>query len=138
MSDTCILGIDPGRDKCGVAILSAADKVCCQQVVDTGRLLEEVHRLYDEYNFSMIIIGNGTTSKEASRRLQSEFPDIQLAVRDEYYTTQLARKEYWKAKPPRGWRKLLPTSMQVPPEPVDDFVAVILAKRYFAEIKERL
>ena len=53
-----------------------------------------------------------------------------LEVVDEYYTTQLARKEYWQARPPKGWRRLLPVSMQVPPEPVDDFVAVLLAQRY--------
>ena len=51
--------------------------------------------------------------------------------------TELAKKAYWKAKPPRGWRRLLPVSMQVPPVPVDDFVAVILAQRYLADVKQR-
>ena len=32
--------------------------------------------------------------------------------------------------PPRGWRRLLPVSMQMPPEPYDDYVAVILAQRF--------
>ena len=32
----------------------------------------------------------------------------------------------------RGLRRLLPTSMQVPPVPVDDFVAVILGTRFLA------
>ena len=34
-----------------------------------------------------------------------------------------------KAAAAKGWRKLLPVTMQVPPEPVDDLVAVILARR---------
>ncbi|HKM17981.1 MAG TPA: pre-16S rRNA-processing nuclease YqgF, partial [Limnochordia bacterium] len=32
--------------------------------------------------------------------------------------------------PPRGWRRLLPVSLQTPPVPIDDYVAVILAQRY--------
>ena len=51
---------------------------------------------------------------------------------DEYNTTQLAKGEYWKANPPRGLKKLIPITMQVPPVPVDDYVAVILARRYIA------
>ena len=75
----------------------------------------------------------GTTSREARARLQKALPDLCIEVVDEYRTTDLAKKAYWKAKPPRGWRRLLPVTMQVPPEPVDDFVAVILASRYIKE-----
>ena len=75
---------------------------------------------------------NGTTSKEARARLARAFPALPVAVVDEYRTTDLARGEYWRAHPPRGLRRLLPTSMQVPPVPVDDFVAVILGTRFLA------
>ena len=53
-------------------------------------------------------------------------------VVDEYRTTEMAKKEYWKVNPPRGLKKLIPLGMQVPPVPVDDFVAVILARRYIS------
>jgi hypothetical protein len=56
-----------------------------------------------------------------------------VLVRDEYRTTELAKGEYWKANPPKGWRRLIPVTMQVPPVPVDDFVAVILARRFLPE-----
>ena len=56
--------------------------------------------------------------------------DVLLPVVDEYRTTELAKREYWKAHPPTGWRRFLPVTMQVPPEPVDDFVAVLLGRRY--------
>ena len=42
----------------------------------------------------------------------------------------MGKREYQAT--PRGLRRLLPTSMQVPPVPVDDFVAVILGTRYLA------
>ena len=39
--------------------------------------------------------------------------------------------DYWREHPPRGLMRLIPVTMQVPPVPVDDYVAVILAERYF-------
>ena len=55
---------------------------------------------------------------------------IDALWRLEYRTTDDAKRAYWAAHPPTGWRRFFPTSMQVPPAPVDDFVAVLLAKRY--------
>jgi hypothetical protein len=45
-------------------------------------------------------------------------------------STLEARDLYWKEVPPRGWRRLVPLSLQVPPEPIDDFAAVVLARRH--------
>jgi len=128
-----ILGLDPGRDKCGVAVLAADNSVLYQRVIDTEKMPDIICSLREEYEADILVIGNGTTSKEAQKRIGGKCPSLHLEIVDEYFTTQLARKEYWNAKPPRGWRRFLPTSMQVPPEPVDDFVAVILARRYLEE-----
>ena len=53
---------------------------------------------------------------------------VVLAVVDEYRTTDAAREEYWRIHPPAGWRRLVPRGMLVPPEPVDDLAALILAR----------
>ncbi|ORU00932.1 Resolvase, RNase H domain protein [Anaerovibrio sp. JC8] len=128
-----ILSVDPGRDKCGVAALNIDGTVLYQRVVETAAMPGKISRLKREYEADILVIGNGTTSSEAQEHIKGECPELQIVEMDEYFTTQLARREYWKVKPPRGWRKLLPTSMQEPPEPVDDFVAVILARRYLEE-----
>jgi hypothetical protein len=99
-------------------------------------LITEVSAAKAEYGFSRLVMGNGTTSKTAHKRLDA-VPDLELIVRDEYRTTEMARGEYWKAHPPKGWRRLLPVTMQVPPVPVDDFVAVILARRFLKEQEEK-
>lgn len=130
-----ILAVDPGRDKCGVAALSTDGTVLYQRVVDTASLSNIIDSLKRDHEADILVIGNGTTSREAQTRIKNVCPDLQLVEVDEYFTTQLARREYWKVKPPKGWRKLLPTSMQEPPEPVDDFVAVILARRFLEEHK---
>ncbi len=130
-----IAALDPGRDKCGFAVLRDSGEVLCQRVIHTDNLIEEINAAKADYGFSRLIMGNGTTSKIAHKRLM-EVPDLEVIIRDEYRTTELAKGEYWKAHPPKGWRRLLPVTMQVPPVPVDDFVAVILARRFFKEQEE--
>ena len=127
-----IAALDPGRDKCGFAVLDEDGRVLCQRVIETQNLIAEITTAKATYGFSRLIMGNGTTSKEARQRL-SEVPALEILVRDEYRTTEMAKGEYWKANPPKGWRRLLPVTMQVPPVPVDDFVAVILGRRYLKE-----
>ena len=79
--------------------------------------------------FSMVIVGNGTRSKNLIEELRERMPQVGILVVDERDTTLQARERYWLHNPRSGWRKLLPASMQVPPAPVDDFVALILAER---------
>lgn len=124
-----IMAVDPGRDKCGMAVLSAQGEILWRQVVETASLPELARKRFEEYQPKLLVLGNGTTSKAAEARLKETFPELEVRVVDEYRTTEEAKKLYWQVNPPKGWRKLLPLSMQVPPEPVDDLVAVILAQR---------
>ena len=121
------IGIDPGRDKCGVAVLNSVGKIFFQQVVATENLSEIIKKLSDLFDIELAILGDGTTHKSAEKILK-EFFSVRIV--DEKHTTELARKIYWQKNPPQGWRKLLPTSLQVPPEPVDAIVAEILVKRF--------
>ena len=132
-----IAALDPGRDKCGFAVLERSGRVCMQRVIATAALEQEVQAAQLQYGFTQLIEGNGTTSQSARQRLTEALPDLTILVVDEYRTTELAKGEYWKAYPPRGWRRLLPVTMQVPPVPVDDFVAVILARRYLEQMEEK-
>jgi len=130
-----VAAVDPGRDKCGLAVVSDAGEILLQKVIATEHLEKEAKAAVAAHGPACFLLGNGTTSKKAESRLRSAIHPLPVQVVDEYRTTELARKEYWKANPPSGWRRLLPTSMQVPPVPVDDFVAVLLAKRYLSAQK---
>ena len=125
-----VAAMDPGRDKCGLALLSEDGEILFQKVIETGRMVEDVADAVSRHKADIFLLGNGTTSKEAGKRIRAALPELDLRVVDEYRTTEMAKREYWKANPPTGWRRFLPTTMQVPPVPVDDFVAVILARRY--------
>jgi hypothetical protein len=62
-------------------------------------------------------------------RIREYLPSMGILVVDEKDTTFQARERYWEYHPRRGWRRLLPSTLQVPPDPVDDYVALILAER---------
>ena len=122
------MGIDPGRDKCGVAILTAAGEIKYQHVVPTEELDAVIKNLAAQFDIEKVILGDGTTHKAAAKKISAAGLTFQLV--DEKHTTEEARREFWKKNPPHGWRKFLPTSMQVPPEPVDAIVAEILVRRF--------
>lgn len=125
-----LAAVDPGRDKCGVAVASDTGDILWHKVIKTESLVTTLARLKEKYNFKKLVIGNGTTSKDAQQKINSSQLALEINVVDEYRTTDMARKLYWKLNPPTGLKKLIPTSMQVPKVPVDDLVAVILAKRF--------
>ena len=37
--------------------------------------------------------------------------------------------------PPKGWKKLIPLGMQVPPVPVDDYAAIVIGRKYLKDNK---
>lgn len=127
-----VLAIDPGTLKCGVAVVKGAEgHILHRSVVATGELASEVARLSQEHPPSTILVGSGTSSASAIEAVEKlNIAPIKLV--DEVMTSIAARKRYFKENPPRGLRRLLPTSLQTPPVPYDDYVAVILAERYLS------
>lgn len=123
-----IMGVDPGKDKCGVAVLDSDGEVKFSEVIATSEFETVMQKLSAQFEIELIILGNGTTHANAEKKLRAM--GLTVKVVDEKFTTEQARKLYWKKFPPKGWRKILPTSMQVPPVPVDNLVAEILVNRY--------
>lgn len=133
-SDTCsapVLAIDPGSDKCGIAVVSSSLEVLERIIVAPERVAETVQTLAETYNIQKVAIGNATTSRKLRQTLGTHLPHIEFVSIDEKNSTLEARALYWKATPPRGWRRFLPLSLQLPPTPIDDFAAVVLAFRFF-------
>lgn len=125
------LGIDPGKEKCGLAVVEREGKnlnILIRKISKTSEIKNAVREIYDEFKPSLCVIGNGTQSKEVQTKVREEIPSISMLILDETDTSIRARERYWEHHPRRGWRRLLPSSLQVPQEPVDDFVAVILAE----------
>ena len=131
MSNAVVLAVDPGRDKCGMAVM-AGSRVLAKRVVPAGDLGATAARWVREFGVNRLALGDRTGRENARAALAAALPDLPIAVVDEAGTTEAARVRYFADHPPRGWRRLIPTSMQVPPEPYDDYVAVLLAERSLA------
>lgn len=131
-----IISIDPGREKCGIAAVHRQKGILHKCIIETPGLAAIIKEWVIKYQTKIVIMGNGTSSKEAKILLENIEIDgnaLQVTLVDEYRTTDEGRRRYWRENPPQGLRRLIPVTMQTPPHPVDDYVAVILAERYLGK-----
>lgn len=133
MERKVVLAIDPGSSKCGLALVVRAKvgelDLLWHNVVPTESLESMMIEARAVEPYNMIIVGNGTSSSTILDRIRESFPAIGVLVVNERDTTLQAREKYWQHHPRKGWRRLFPSSMQVPPEAYDDFAAFVLAER---------
>ena len=125
-----ILSVDPGREKCGVAILSSHKGVICHKVILADNFLDELNNIISHYNLYCIVLGDRTASSEIKKTLSSVKSEKGVVSVDEHLTTELARKRYFIENPPKGFKKLIPRGLLVPPVPYDDYAAIILGERF--------
>jgi len=126
-----VLAIDPGRDKCGLAVVSAGGRILAREIVPPKKLAERAASRAQQFPGASIIVGRGTGARAARAALRAAGLEA-IPVREEG-TTLAARALYYREHPPRGWRRLIPITLQVPPVPLDDYAAVVIAERYMRD-----
>jgi RNase H-fold protein (predicted Holliday junction resolvase) len=130
-----ILGFDPGRQKCGLAIMGLDQVLCYQQVVAADSVIDEIASLRQRFPISTIVLGDQTASQGWKDTL-SMMPDPpRIMLVDERYSTLEARDRYWQMYPPSGLASLVPQSLRTIPRPIDDIVAILLIERYLNRLK---
>jgi RNase H-fold protein (predicted Holliday junction resolvase) len=125
-----ILGLDPGRDKCGVAVIDSMQQLLYHQVIDSTQAIATIKFLVQNYAIDLIVMGNGTTSKAWQQQIEFYLPDLPITSVNEINSTLEARDRYWIMYPPQGLQRLIPQGLRTPPRPIDDIVAIILIERY--------
>ena len=131
-----ILAIDPGRDKCGLAVLNPEQGVLWHSVVGVPELFPISLQVTRQYGIRTIVLGNQTFSGEVRQIVQPLLDQKRVAdiiFVDERGSTEMARTRYWREFPPSGWRRFIPRGLLVPPCAVDDLAAIILGERYLAK-----
>jgi len=126
-----IIAIDPGTKKCGYAVVDFNLNVLQREVIPTDKIEDNIEDSFKVYKINKIILGDGTNYKQIEKKLKNHFPRLKIILIKEDFSTLEARKKYFEAHPPRGISKLIPLSLRVPPCHYDDFVAVLLAEKYF-------
>ncbi len=129
-----LLGFDPGKQKCGVAVMGLDRKLNFQAVIPSNEAIAKVGNLLESYPISLMVMGDQTASKQWKAQLQSTFPDLRIITVDERYSSQEARQRFWQMYPAQGLMKLVPLGMRSPNRPIDDIVAIILIERYLSRL----
>ena len=130
-----ILGFDPGKDKCGVAVMDGDRALLYHQVLLTAEVISQISNLCQQYNVSRIVMGDQTTAKQWQQQLTTVFPNLPITLIDERYSSLEARDRYWQMYPASFLTSLIPQGMRQPPRSIDDLVAIILIERHLNKLK---
>ncbi|MDJ0775687.1 MAG: pre-16S rRNA-processing nuclease YqgF [Mastigocoleus sp. MO_167.B18] len=132
-----LLGFDPGRDKCGIAVMGLDRQLHYHQVVQSAEAVNTIETLRKKYPISLMVMGDQTTAKQWKQKLLESLAEtLNIILIDERNTSLLARDRYWVMYPPKGLSKLIPEGMRQPPRPIDDIVAILLIERYLNRLTE--
>jgi RNase H-fold protein (predicted Holliday junction resolvase) len=133
-----ILGFDPGRDKCGLAVVGRERQLLYHQVVLSQDAIATIQQLCQQFVIETIVMGDQTTAKSWKQKIVGELgTSIPIVLVDERYSSLEARDRYWQMYPPKGIELLIPKGLRQPPRPVDDIVAILLIERYLEKLGSR-
>jgi RNase H-fold protein (predicted Holliday junction resolvase) len=130
-----ILGFDPGRQKCGLAVMGLDRRLYYHEVIPATEAIATIQSLQQQYPISFLVIGDQTSAKEWRQDITAGLAEpLRIVPVDERYSTLEARDRYWQMYPPQGLAKLIPQGVRTLPRPIDDIVAILLIERYLGRL----
>ena len=128
---TLLVGLDPGRAKCGLVLVDADQRLVLDGVVlPPSRVIDQLMTWSNQRGLQLILLGNGTSSQRwgsALRQLTS------VKVVEENGTTLRARERYWQLWPAQGWWQLLPRGLRLPPGELDAVAALVMVEDHLGQ-----
>jgi RNase H-fold protein (predicted Holliday junction resolvase) len=122
--------VDPGRSKAGFAVVAPDGGVLSRGIEAIEALQARLSQVLAGGAVDAIALGRGTNGR-AVRSLLEGF-GLPIHWVDEFESSRSARRLYFEDHPPRGWRRLVPLGLQMPSGPVDDYAAIVIARRFLA------
>jgi RNase H-fold protein (predicted Holliday junction resolvase) len=135
-SQPVILGFDPGRQKCGLAVMGLDRVLFHRSVVASELVLSTIEALQQQFPISLIVMGDQTAAQDWKEQLTELKAPLRVVLVDERYSSLEARDRYWQLHPPQGWQRLLPQGLRQPTVPIDDIVAMLLIERYLNRLTQ--
>lgn len=123
-----IVGIDPGKEKCGVAVVRVDGEVISKTTVHAERVADAVAALAAEHTVELVALGDGTGWEEVSKRVKERYTGKLLSV-SEKGTSLEARELAWREHPPPFVFRLFPKLFWPTPKDLDSWAAVVIARR---------
>ena len=124
-----VISIDPGKSKCGLVLAEISEKKVYEATIIRSELLEGyVRNLNAVENISKIIIGNGTTSREITKKM--DFFKKEIIIFEEKNTTFRAKSRYFELFPISGLKSLIPREIFILNKNLDAISALIILEDY--------
>ena len=130
---TRVVALDPGRSKCGLLLADTSTNTVLQgKVIPSSEVLNQLrawmsNALEETAQIDELVIGDGTSSTIWQQQLPT---NLKVHVVDETGTTLRARERYWQLWPARGWRRMLPSGLRLPPGDLDAIAALVILEDY--------
>ena len=124
-----VITIDPGKSKCGLVLAEISEKKVYKAIILKSELLKNyVRNLIAAEDISLIIIGNGTTSKQIREKLY--FFKKEIITFEEKNTTYRAKARYFELFPISGIKFLMPREVFILNKNLDAISALIILEDY--------
>ena len=124
-----VISIDPGKSKCGLVLAEISKKKVYEAIILKSELLGNyVRNLNTAENISKIIIGNGTTSREITKKM--DFFKKEIIIFEEKNTTFRAKSRYFELFPISGLKFLIPRDIFILNKNLDAISALIILEDY--------
>lgn len=129
-----ILAIDPGTVRIGYALVDNRGKAVTQGIVNLDEGLGRLGQLAEARVVRTVVIGDGTNQMNIRAEIERLLPEVPVAVVGEKSSTvdawQLKIEQEAGRNPfRRAWLMLV---QLFNPPAVDDYAALVLARRYLA------
>ena len=131
-----VIGVDPGSNKCGLAAVRATGEILHLSIVPCAELAAKLGALREQVQAETVVIGDRTGSAAVARAVREACPDARVEMVNEHNSTLRARDLYWLHNPPSLLARLIPQSFRVPPGPIDDYAAAVLAFDYLKGLRQ--
>ncbi|HKL12916.1 MAG TPA: resolvase [Halanaerobiales bacterium] len=129
------MGIDPGRKKCGIAIVTEKGEEVEKEITETSNLSRKIEQVLSRFSISKCILGNGTYADKVFNILQLLMKEKKIIFIEEENSTYIAEQRYLKENPPLGLNFLNKIIKFKPKRPLDDYTAVVLVEKYLKREK---
>jgi len=127
---SAVIGVDPGRAKAGYALVESGGNVLLSGIEQLEQLPARLRQVVAGTDARAIALGRGTNARAVLPMLEALGLPVHLV--DERETTRFARRLYFEDHPPKGWRRFIPVGLQLPARPIDDYAAILIARRFLA------
>ena len=132
-----LVGIDPGKSKCGLAVVYVDGERKSIDVVPTKSIADRIEEELRSGPVAAFCVGHATSCEAIVELCKARWPDIPRRIVDETNTTLLARRLYYDDHPPKGLWRFVPRGLLVPTVPLDGYAAVLIVDRYRNETAKK-